>query len=251
MSRRAKQLSAAGAALFWIALWYIAARLVGLPLVLPGPDDTLRALWALLPTAAFWRSVMFSLFKVLAGYTLAVAIGSLLGLACAKWAWVDSLTAPLRAVIRSTPVSSFIILVLLWLRLGLVPVFISFLMVLPVIWSAMQQGFEQVSGELLEMAWVYRFNWPRRIGFIYAPSVAPYFYAACSSSIGIAWKAGIAAEVIARPEYSIGKYLQDTKVYLQTDHLFAWTLTVILLSLLFEFALKRLLRGSCRWEGKA
>ena len=77
----------------------------------------------------------------------------------------------------------------------------------------------------------------------------PALIAACVNGLGFAWKSGIAAEVIATPDLSVGKYLNDAKVYLETADLFAWTLTVILLSLALEKALK--LWAKKAREGKA
>ena len=54
------------------------------------------------------------------------------------------------------------------------------------------------------------------------------------------WKAGIAAEVLTVPPLSIGKNIFEAKLYLETTELFAWTLTVILLSLVIERILLRL-----------
>ena len=62
----------------------------------------------------------------------------------------------------------------------------------------------------------------------------PYFSAACKSSLGLSWKAGIAAEVICTPKHSIGIKLSDAKVYLESEALFAWTIVVIILSVLIE-----------------
>ena len=73
-----------------------------------------------------------------------------------------------------------------------------------------------------------------RIFRLYIPSLAPYFLAACKSSLGMAWKAGIAAEVLAVPKNAIGTELYYAKTYLETPTMFAWTLVIILLSIIFE-----------------
>ena len=85
-----------------------------------------------------------------------------------------------------------------------------------------------------ELASVYRLPLWRRIHRIYAPHTLPYFLSACKSSLGLAWKAGIAAEVLALPALSIGKQLNESKLYLETTDLFAWTVVVVLLSLALE-----------------
>ncbi len=233
---------------FWIGVWALIAAVVGLPKLLPGPAETARALVRLAGTGVFWQSVGMTLLRVALGYVCAVAAGALLAAGCWRFAWLDALLSPLRTVIRATPVSSFILLVWLWLKRSHVPVFISFLMVLPIIWTAAQEALSAVDGNLKEMADMYRFTVWKKLRYLYAPSVKPAFMAACMTGLGFAWKSGIAAEVIALTPDSVGKHLSDAKNYLEYPDLFAWTVTVILLSMALEAALKAVARK--RREGK-
>lgn len=225
-------------ALFWIGVWGLAALLVGKSLLLPGPWETVLALGRLAKGAAFWQSIGMTLVRVMAGFLAAVSLGTVLGALCYAWKAAETVLSPLRGIIRTTPVSSFIILVLLWIQRGRVPSFISFLMVLPIVWTGVQQALCATDPQLLEMAQTYEFSWWKKIRYIYAPSVRPHFAAACMNGLGFAWKSGIAAEVIALPALSVGKNLYDAKIYLERAELFAWTLAVILLSLALEALLK-------------
>lgn len=223
---------------FWMVVWWAIALAVGLPKLLPGPPETAEALFRLAGTAVFWRGVGLTLLRVAMGYLLAVLTGTALAAACWRFKGVDALLSPLRTVIKATPVSSFILLVWLWLKRVQVPVFISFLMVLPIIWTAVQEALGAVDGNLKEMTSMYRFSRWQKVRYLYAPSVKPAFMAAALTGLGFAWKSGIAAEVIALTPDSVGKHLSDAKNYLEYPDLFAWTLTVILLSMVLEGALK-------------
>ena len=154
-------------------------------------------------------------------------------------------TSPLLTVIRSTPVASFILLLLIWLGRDILPSVIVLLMVLPVIWGGVQGGLASLDEQLLEMARLYRLGSGRTLWRVVIPSVLPSFLAACRTAVGLAWKAGIAAEVLTVPRLSIGRHLYESKLYLETVDLFAWTLLVIVLSLLLEGLLNRVFR---RWE---
>ncbi len=247
MSRGVRSLLIAA---LWIGVWAIAARLVALPVLLPGPWLTVQTLLRLWGTAAFWLSIGASLVRIVAGFLAGAVVGLLLAVVCAWSKAANSVLAPLKTLIRSTPITSFIILVLLWIQIDYVPVFIAMLTVLPIVWQSTQQGIAQVDGDLLEMARAYAFPSKRVLQHIYAPSVLPYFYAACATAMGFAWKSGIAAEVIAKPLHSIGRSLQDAKVYLITEELFAWTLTVVLLSLLLETTLRRIISPRAQGRGQ-
>lgn len=230
-------------AVFWLALWWAVSEAVGLKLLLPGPVDTASALVRLAGTAAFWKTTLGTLLRVAVGYTLAVLCGLGLGTLCARAFWADALLSPLRTIIKATPVSSFIILVLLWITKSRVPVFISFLMVLPIVWTGTQEALAAVDSQLREMARMYRFSRWKRLWYVEGPAVRPAVTAACLTGLGFAWKSGIAAEVIARPEGAVGTQLYNAQIYLERADLFAWTLVVILLSMGLEALLKA-------WAGK-
>ena len=81
---------------------------------------------------------------------------------------------------------------------------------------------------------------------LYVPSVVPYFLSALLSSIGLGWKAGIAAEVLTVPRVSMGRMIAESKLYLMTPELFAWTVTVVVLSLVLQRIMLALLKKGDR-----
>ena len=190
-----------------------------------------------------------SLLRILLGFLSAVVLGVLLGILTAKSALFRYLFAPVRALIKATPVASFILLALVWMYTGTVPAFISFLMVLPTVWGNVEQGIVQTDPGLLEMAKAYRFSRIKKIRLIYIPSVLPYFLAAFSTGLGLGFKSGIAAEVICLPRRSIGINMYYAKIYLETPDLLAWTVLVVLMSILFEWGLVWLVKKAMRNRG--
>lgn len=160
----------------------------------------------------------------------------------------DRLIAPAVKVIRATPVASFIVLVLLWAPTGRVPAVVSALMVLPVLWGNVCKGIGQTDPKLLEAAGAYRFSTGKKLRLIYVPCALPYVASGCATALGLAWKAGVAAEVLCQPALAIGKELYRAKITLDTPALFAWTAAVIALSFVLEYALGFLFR---RWGKEA
>ncbi|MBE6637732.1 MAG: ABC transporter permease subunit [Ruminococcaceae bacterium] len=219
---------------FWTALWAFAAAIVDRELLLPSPFVTLRRLCELAVTAVFWKATLTSLLRIAVGFAVGALIGTLLAVPTALFRPADLLMSPMNTVIRATPVASFIILALVWIESGRVPSFIAVLMVTPIVWNALKTAIREVDKDLLEMADAYRLSGWKRIRFLYVPTVLPQYTASLMTALGLAWKAGIAAEVLCHPKRSIGGELYNAKIYLETPDLFAWTLTVILLSVAME-----------------
>ena len=229
-------------AAFWLAVWWGVSAWVGQELLVPSPVSVLRRFAELAVTPLFWRSAGVSLLRIFCGAAAGVVLGTLCaGLTC-RFRLADWLLSPAIRVVRATPVASFIILVLLWVKTGRVPGVISALMVLPVLWESVSAGFHNADPQLLEFAHMYGFSGVKALRYVYLPAVRPHFAAGVSSAIGLAWKSGVAAEVLCLPKAAIGTQVYYSKIYLETPSLFAWTAVVILLSMALEKLVRRILK---------
>ncbi|WMC91066.1 ABC transporter permease [Kineothrix sp. MB12-C1] len=222
------------AVLLWLTVWEIGARFIGQEVLLVSPVVVLLRLLQLMTVSEFWSSIAFSFLRIIGGFLLALCVGTFLSGISFFSRVIRELVQPLIVVMTTIPVASFIILILIWVPSRNLAVVISFLMVLPIIYKNILEGIGQMDGQLLEMAQVFQVSRRKRLRYLYIPQLMPYFRTAASLSLGLCWKAGVAAEVIGIPKGSIGEKLYEAKIYLQTPDLFAWTLTIIILSVSFE-----------------
>ena len=234
-----------------LLLWQAGAILLDLPLLLVPPLEVLKRLLTLVQEADFWRTLLFSFSRIVLGFAIAFALGCLLGVLSGKWPLLETLLWPYVITIKTVPVASFIILSLFFLSARRLSTFISFLMVFPVIYSNVLEGIRSTDRELLEMGQVFRIPWGRRLGYIYLPHLKPFLFSACSVALGMSWKSGVAAEVIGVASGSIGEKLYESKIYFMTEDLLAWTVVIVLISVLFEKLFLRLMKAAFdRWEGR-
>jgi NitT/TauT family transport system permease protein len=212
-------------------------------LLLPSPLSVLRALLQLAGTASFWLSVGSTLLRIFGGLALGSALGAALAGLTYRFRWAEYILAPAIRVIRATPVVCFILLVYLWVARAHIPGIISALMVLPVMWGNLDAGLRATDPQLLELARAYRFDRWKTLRLIYLPSLRPYAVSGLMTATGLAWKSGVAAEVICPPKYAIGTQISHAKTALETPELFAWTAVIIVLSLSLEGLIRRYLTG--------
>lgn len=190
----------------------------------------------------FWQHIGSSLLRILVGYLCALVAGCCLGIVTALSQPLDTLLSPAARIIRATPVASFIILLFVFLSKERIPAVTSFLMVLPVVWSNTYEGIRSADTKLLEMARIFRLGKVKTLLKIYLPGVFPFLLAAARTGMGLAWKAGIAAEVLVAPGTGIGSELYSAKIYLETTDLFAWTAVIITISMILEKILTVIIR---------
>ena len=221
---------------FWVGVWWIISLAVNKEILLPAPPAVAVRLFELLKTSDFYVTVGSSVVRITIGFASAVLLGVITGVICALSKTADTILSPLFGVIKATPVASFIILALVWLGKEIIPVFISALMVLPVIHGNVREGILSTDKQLLEMAHIFRFSFKQKLMRIYLPSVIPYLIAGIKTCLGLAWKAGVAAEVLSYSTTvrSIGGKIYNSKTYMETTDTFAWTVTVIIISMIIE-----------------
>ncbi|OUN20953.1 ABC transporter permease subunit [Pseudoflavonifractor sp. An85] len=233
----------------WLGVWQLASFWVGRELLLPSPYAVAQCLGQLSCTPEFWLSAGYTLLRVVSGLVGGVVLGTVLAFLTRFCIWADWVFSPAIRVLRATPVVSFILLVYLWVSRANIPGLIAGMMVLPVVWGSLTAGLKAVDGQLLEMARAYGFSSFKTLRLIYLPSLRPHFTGAILNGFGLAWKSGVAAEVLCPPKWAIGSSIQQARQALETPELFAWTLVIVALSLVLEGLLGLWLKP--RGEGNA
>ena len=231
---------------FALGLWQIAAVTVDLPILLVSPVEVLKRLTTIWQTENFAGSIWFSFYHIAGGFLLALLLGVLLAALSARFPWIETMLWPFMITVKTVPGASFVVICLIWLSAQNLSVFISFLIVLPVVYGNMLEGIKSEDKAMLEVGKVFRMPFLRSVLYIHLPQLKPFIISACSTALGMAWKAGVAAEIIGTPDGSIGKQLYYAKIYLDTDDLLCWTLIIVIISVAFEKLFMRGLRGFYR-----
>ena len=219
---------------FWLVVWEIADRIADNRLILAGPLRTLEALSEQVVQLDFWVICGASFGRITLGFLLSFVVGFLVALAACRVRLVRDFVDPIMSLLRTIPVVSFIIMLLIWVGNQALTVFLAFFIVLPIIYTNMVTGFESVDRQMLEMARVYGLSRWRTFLYVYRPAFMPFLMSSAKLSLGMSWKSGIMAEVLATPKPSIGKEMSTARTFLDTPDLFAWTVVVMVLSAVFE-----------------
>lgn len=225
-----------------LLLWQGLSMAIGSDLLLSSPVAVAVRLVELVTERNFWAAVGFTFSRIALGFLLGCLVGVELGLLAGRFRGVEIFLWPYMKAAKTVPVASFIILSLVFLKARQLSVFISFLMVAPVLYENVLQGVRATDKELLEMGRVFRMPYRRQLKYIFLPELKPFLLSGCATALGLCWKAGVAAEVIGVTANSIGGRLYDAKVYFMTSDLLAWTVVIVVLSVAFEKAVLGLVK---------
>lgn len=226
----------------WLIVWQTASVVTGLEFLLASPVSVFWALVKLLGTKVFYLTLANSFVKITLGFGVAFVAGTILGLAAGNFGIVEEILRPPVQLMKTLPMTSFIILLLIWFGSENVAVFIAFIVVFPIDYTGVIEGVQKTDIRLKEMAEIFEIPTLRKIRCIYVPQILPFVEANLKTGIGMCWKAGVSAEVIGLVRYSIGEQLYYSKLYLMTAELFAWSIVVVVASMAFETLFIKLLK---------
>lgn len=226
----------------WLLIWELGASIVNNVAFFAGVGDTFKALGSLVITIDFWKTILFSMLRIAFGFFAGVIVGVLLAFICHKSEFLHKFFSIGISVIKSTPVASIIII--LWVFIGGARVAnaIALFMVTPIIWQNLMDGFKSIDPNLDEVSYVFELSGFKRFKLLVFPTLIRYFVPAALTSVGLAWKSGIAAEIITVAKNSIGYEIKSFKDTFDSDYMLAWTLVVIIISIIFEYGIRFLAR---------
>ena len=236
----------------WILIWYEIHILIDSKILMAGPKETAVSLKAIFLSDGFFPIIINSSLSILQGLFMAVLLSILLSVSAYNLSFLREFLKPLILLMKSIPVACFVILALLWVGSDRLSTLVVFIITFPILYSQLLDGFSHIDNDMLNMAKDFRLTFIQKTIYVYTPSIYNVFLTAISLSVGMSFKAGIAAEVIGQPTHSIGEELYFAKLYLESGTLFAWTFIILLLSgisekliILFLSVIKRLFSHLC------
>ena len=183
------------AALF-LAAWWIAVE-ASETVIFPSPLQVLEGARQLAAEGTLWRHIGASLFRVAAGFLLAMAVGIPLGLLMGWKALAHTALNPVVQVLRPISPIAWIPISILWFGVGdVAPVFLIFLSaVFPMIVQT-AAGVHTIEPQYLRAARNFGVTRARLFFRVVIPAVLPQIIIGMRVSLGISWLVVVAAEMV-------------------------------------------------------
>lgn len=231
-----------------LGLWVFLSFLVDNQVILPGIPATLSRLGDIVQAQGFLTIIGFTVFRCLTGFILSVFIAIAMGALCKALPFARALMEPVIGFLSAIPIMAIIILALIWLDSQLVPIFVSFVMVFPILYDTVYSTILQVDEKLLQMSKAYGISRRTMARDIYLPSILSSLGKVSTSTLATSLKMVIAGEVLAQPKFAIGSRLLLEKTYLNTDGVFAWIIVILFLSRLLKLLMEGIKAAGAKGE---
>ncbi len=227
-----------------LCLWQAAAVWVDERYLFPALSDVFHALGRIISETETPSILWISASRIVIGFFYGVLAGIALGILAGRFQAAEIFLWPYMITIKSVPVASFIVIALIWISSSVLSTFISFLIVLPIIYNNILGGIRGADRKMTEMADTFALTLPRRLLYVWTPAVKPFLLTAVRSAAGLAFKSGIAAEVIAQKGGTVGNMLHLARIHFDAADLFAWTILIVVIAGIFELLFSSLLKLS-------
>ena len=213
--------------------WELVALLINDNFFMPNVAQTLKSLASIITSDTFFKIIFTAFYRVFLGLIVGIFAGVLFATLCNKFEIINMILSPIISIMKATPVAC--IIVLLWIRLNYtgIAIFVVVLMVLPIVWQNVYDGYKAIDKNLIEVTQVFELNRIQKLKVLVVPSILSYLLPAIITSVGLAWKAEVAAEIMTNN--NMGQLIYDYKtVSYDTASIFAWTVIIVLFSIILE-----------------
>lgn len=218
-----------------VFLWVVLSRIVNNEVIIPSISSTFISMIEIIKGINFPNIIKYTLLRTLIGFSISLLLAMIMGIASSYSKIVYNFMDPISKFLNSVPTIALIVLALIWLNNELVPIFIGFIMVFPLLYETVLSSILNVNKEIIQMAKLYKVGTIDILKNIYIPNILFNLSSIFTSAIGINLKMVIAGEVLAQPKYAIGSSLQLQRMYLNTSGVFAWIVIILLISAITNY----------------
>jgi ABC-type nitrate/sulfonate/bicarbonate transport system permease component len=249
-------------ALFWqsatvivlLALWQWAATTHPAP-YLPSLKPVALAYLSLLQPANFMDIVFPSLSRLAIGFSLAVVLGTVTGIALGYLRWLDPWIRPVLEYLRFVPTVAILpAALLLFGATDTMRIFvIAFGSVFPVLLASID-GARRGNAMLLDVARILKFSLAEKLFRVVLPGALPSIFAGVRIALSIGLVMMVISELIAAND-GLGFYILRNQRLFQTANVYAGVFMLGTIGLILTLALlsieKRVLAWHRGWRGLA
>ena len=213
--------------------------------VLPGPVAVWAVIVAEAADGALWEHILATLGRVAAAFTLAMGLGSLVGILLGRSRILEQWLFPWVSVFLNVPALVVIVLCYLWIGLNEVAAIAAVASnKTAMVAVTLREGVRSLDPRLSEMAQIQRMNWSLRVRHVLFPQLWPFVASAMRNGLAVIWKIVLVVEFLGRSNgvgFQIHLYFQ----LFDTTTVLAYSLSFVAVMLIIEYAVLQ------PWETRA
>lgn len=223
-----------------IVVWMIASILIKEDVILPSVSATFTKLFKILINGYTYKVLGMSFLRLLISLVASLLIALILASLSTIFPRFSYYIRPIISLLRTIPVVAIIIVILVFIGNQRASIYITSLVILPIMYEGILSGMENIDNDLLDEIKIQTNITPYIIRKVFIPMIRPHLIVAVISSLGLGIKVLVMSEFIATPKLSIAKEMFNYQSALQLEGIFAWTIIIVTIILLLEYGIKKI-----------
>jgi NitT/TauT family transport system permease protein len=220
-------------------VWILVYQGVNHDLIMPSLKNVLLSVFDILSTKSSVLMILATLFRLCISILMALVFAILFGILAGLFKNVSTFLKPYITILRTVPVISITVILFILLGYEIAPFIITFLMVFPIVFQATEDGIKSIDNELIDVYKLEEHHLVIATKDLYFPLIKPYLFLSLLQSFGLGVKVLVMAEYLSQTKNSIGNALYLARINIEYQYVYAWTIVLILISLVFEFGLNQ------------
>jgi ABC-type nitrate/sulfonate/bicarbonate transport system permease component len=208
------------------------------PDLIPGPLNVAASIGELWANGRLQQAVLTSLARGGAGFLIAVAVGTPLGLLLAEWRLLRRALGPLLSGLQVLPSVAWVPAAIIWFGLTDATVYFVVLMgAVPSIANGLVAGIDQVPPQLRRVGTVLGASRLQLATLVILPAALPGYLAGLKQGWAFSWRSLMAAEIIAMGGsigFGLGSMLQQSRDLADLPAVLATILVILFVGILVE-----------------
>lgn len=221
-------------------IWVIVAKHYGNDVLIPGPKKVLSAFFGLFSSSDNLMAIGHTFIRLCVSLVIAYGSAIVCAAVSVRFKAVGWFLNPAIIVLRTIPVISVIVIILIIVGFTAAPYLITFLIVFPLVYEGIKHALEHIDEDLKDVYALEDGRYLRGLFVLFFPLIAPKMRSVFLQSAGLGVKVLVMAEYLSQTDASVGNELYLAKINLAFDDVFAWTICLVLFTVLLEMTVRHM-----------
>jgi NitT/TauT family transport system permease protein len=219
---------------FILGIWILFSNIIDNQIILPKVGDVFISLFNLFKQSNTYLIIGATVLRLLITLCISFIITIILVSLSVMSIKFASFIRPLIILLKTIPVASIIIILLIVVGHEYSPLYITGFVILPLMYEAMYVGISSIDKHIKDEVKLLSETNLEIIFKIYIPITVPFIITSILQAVGLGLKVMVMSEFIAQPRLSIGRAMLIEKQYLELGNVFSWTIIIIIIVILLE-----------------
>lgn len=231
-----------------LIIWSVFARVIDNQFLLPNLKLTFTSLITLFGSGEFYLAFVYTLLRSVVAFIVSFILATTLALIGNANQTIKRVIKILISICRALPTIAVVLLLLFWTNSQVAPVIVTMLVVLPTVYTNVDNSLNEIDKDQLEMCKLFNVDKKVVLTKVKIPQIAPSMVNTIGSGLSLNLKLMVAAEVLSQTANSLGYMLNTSKVYFEIAMMIAIVLVTVILGIVIESAFSKLSERLGKWK---